>query len=166
MNADSSLSSSQASQIERPRRSILSLLATNIELRMIAVILVVMLALSLASPYFLTVNNLLNVLDQSVIVGMVSLGETLVILIGGIDLSVGSLVGVTGIILGLAMRHFGLAESFVLCLGAGALAGLTNGLIITYGRIAPFVVTLGMMSIGASLAYVLSGANSISDLPP
>jgi ribose transport system permease protein len=165
MNADSSLSSSQASQIERPRRSILSLLATNIELRMIAVILVVMLALSLASPYFLTVNNLLNVLDQSVIVGMVSLGETLVILIGGIDLSVGSLVGVTGIVLGLSMRHLGLAESCAVCLAAGGLAGLVNGLVVTFGRIAPFVATLGMMSIGASLAYVLSGANSISGLP-
>jgi ribose transport system permease protein len=87
--------------VAKPRLTVLTLLATNIEIRMVFVILVVMLALSLASPYFFTVKNLLNVLDQSVIVGMVSLGETLVILIGGIDLSVGALVGVTGIVLGL-----------------------------------------------------------------
>lgn len=147
------------------RRSLLRLLATQIELRMLLVVAVVMLVLSLISPYFLTVNNLLNVLDQSVVVGMVALGQTLVILIGGIDLSVGSLAGVTGIVLGLAFPHFGLYGGIAVCLLAGAFAGLVNGMIITFGRVAPFVVTLGMMSVGRSLAYVLSGANSISGLP-
>ncbi len=147
------------------RRSLLRLLATQIELRMLLVVAVVMLVLSLISPYFLTVNNLLNVMDQSVVVGMVALGQTLVILIGGIDLSVGSLAGVTGIVLGLAFPHFGLYGGIVVCLLAGAFAGLVNGMIITFGRVAPFVVTLGMMSVGRSLAYVLSGANSISGLP-
>src|SRR5689334_7171383 len=83
------------------RRSIVQLLATQIELRMLILTIVVMAGLSLLSPYFLTLNNLLNVMDQSVVVGMLALGQTLVILIGGIDLFVGSLVGVTGIVLGL-----------------------------------------------------------------
>lgn len=149
----------------RFRVNILKLLASQIELRMMLVVFFVMAILSVISPYFLTVNNLLNLMDQSVVVGMVALGQTLVILIGGIDLSVGSIAGATGIVLGLAFPEFGLLGGVLVCLGAGALAGLVNGLIITWGRVAPFVVTLGMMSVGRSLAYILSGANSISNLP-
>ena len=161
------MSLSQAGAPDAPRRrSLLRLLATEIELRMLLLIVLVMAVLSLISPYFLTVNNLLNVLDQSVVVGMVALGQTLVILIGGIDLSVGSLAGAAGIILGLALPKLGLAGGIAACLAAGAVAGLVNGAIITFGRVAPFVVTLGMMSIARSLAYIFSGANSISDLPP
>ena len=150
---------------ERPRRSPLRLLATQIELRMLVLVILVAVGLSLVSPYFLTLNNLYNLMDQSVVVGMVALGQTLVILIGGIDLSVGSLAGVTGIVLGLAFPTLGLYGGVLACLGAGLLAGLINGAVITFGRVAPFVVTLGMMSIGRSLAYVISGANSIGDLP-
>ncbi|MBV9749486.1 MAG: ABC transporter permease [Acetobacteraceae bacterium] len=150
----------------RPRRSPLRLLATQIELRMLLLVVLVMLGLSLISPYFFTLNNLFNLMDQSVVVGMVALGQTLVILIGGIDLSVGSLAGVTGIVLGLTFPALGLWGGILACLAAGLAAGLVNGAIITFGRVAPFVVTLGMMSVGRSLAYVLSGANSIGDLPP
>jgi ribose transport system permease protein len=153
-------------QIEaRRRRSLINLLATQIELRMSLVVLVVMALLSLISPYFLTVNNVLNLLDQSVVVGLLALGQTLVILIGGIDLSVGSLVGVTGIVLGLMLHQLPLPVALVICVAAGAFFGLVNGIIITFGRVAAFVVTLGMMSIGRSMAYVLSGANSINGLP-
>jgi ribose transport system permease protein len=104
-------------------------------------------------------------MDQSVVTGMVALGQTLVILIGGIDLSVGALAGVTGVVLGLACHATGLYGGIAACLGAGVVAGLINGMIITYGGVAAFVVTLGMMAIGRSMAYVLSGASSISDLP-
>ena len=140
-------------------------LVTQIELRMLLLTLVVMLAISAISPHFRTLNNLLNLMDQSVVVGMVALGQTVVILIGGIDLSVGSLAGVTGVILGLCFPSLGLYGAVLACLAAGALAGAINGVITTFGRVAPFVVTLGMMSIGRSLAYVFSGASSISDIP-
>lgn len=145
---------------------LLRLLASQIELRMILVIIVVMVGLSLISPYFLTVSNLFNVMDQSVVVGVIALGQTLVILIAGIDLSVGSLVGMTGIVLGLTSLGAGLYVGIAACLGAGALAGLFNGLVIAYGGVAAFVVTLGTMSIGRSMAYVLSNASSITELPP
>jgi ribose transport system permease protein len=148
------------------QRNLLRLLANQIELRMILVIIVVMACLSLISPYFLTVSNLFNVMDQSVVVGLIALGQTLVILIGGIDLSVGSLVGMTGIVLGLTSLAAGLYAGIAACLGAGALAGLINGVVITYGGVAAFVVTLGTMSIGRSMAYVLSNASSITELPP
>ncbi len=143
----------------------LRLLATQIELRMALLIIVVMAVLSQISPYFLTTNNLLNVLDQSVIAGMVALGQTLVILIGGIDLSVGSLTGVSAVVLGLIFPKLGVPVAVIGCLVTGAGLGLVNGVIITAGRIAPFVVTLGMMSIGRSMAYVLSGASSIGNIP-
>jgi ribose transport system permease protein len=151
---------------KRRRRNLLQLLATQIELRMLLLTIVVMAGLSLLSPYFLTLNNLLNVMDQSVVVGMLALGQTLVILIGGIDLSVGSLVGVTGIVLGLTFPSLGLFGGIAACIASGVAAGTVNGAIITFGRVAPFVVTLGMMSIGRSLSYVLSGASSIGNLPP
>jgi ribose transport system permease protein len=145
---------------------VLRVLATQIELRMLLVVSVVMIVLSLISPYFFTASNLYNVMDQSVVTGMVALGQTLVILIGGIDLSVGSLVGVTGVVLGLACHALGLYGGLAACLAIGAFAGLINGVVITYGGVAAFVVTLGMMSVGRSMAYILSGASSISDLPP
>ncbi|MEO8713910.1 MAG: ABC transporter permease [Acetobacteraceae bacterium] len=144
----------------------LSVLATQIELRMLLVVAVVMIVLSTISPYFFTRSNIYNVMDQSVVTGMAALGQTLVILIGGIDLSVGSLAGVAGIVLGLSCHAAGLPFGIAACLAAGAFAGFVNGAVITYGGVAAFVVTLGMMSIGRSMAYVLSGANSISDLPP
>ena len=100
------------------QRNLLRLLANQIELRMILVIIVVMACLSLISPYFLTVSNLFNVMDQSVVVGLIALGQTLVILIGGIDLSVGSLVGMTGIVLGLTSLAAGLYKFFGDCIAS------------------------------------------------
>ncbi len=147
------------------RRSLARRLITQIEARMLLLTLVVMAALSVVSPYFLTTNNLLNAMDQSVVVGMVALGQTMVILIGGIDLSVGSLAGVTGMVLGLTLPTLGLPGAVGLALLTGALAGLASGAIIIFGRLAPFVVTLGVMSIGRSMAYVISGANSVGELP-
>jgi ribose transport system permease protein len=122
-------------------------------------------ALSFASPYFLTSRNLLNILDQSVVVGIVSVGQTLVILVGGIDLSVGSIVGVTGVVFAVAARQYGFVPGIAAALFAGALAGLINGLIVQKGKVAPFIVTLGMLSVARSLSYILSGARSITDLP-
>ncbi len=137
----------------------------RIELRMLLLTLAVMLILGASSPHFRTINNLLNAMDQSVVVGMVALGQTLVILIGGIDLSVGSLVGVTGIVMGLSFPLLGVGGAVLACLGAGVLAGAFNGVVTTFGRVAPFVVTLGTMSIGRSLSYVFSGASSIGNIP-
>jgi ribose transport system permease protein len=137
----------------------------QLELRMLALLVVLSVGLSLISPYFFTLSNILNLMDQSVITGIVAIGQTFVILIAGIDLSVGSLTGASGIILGLSLAAVPLPLAIVLAILAGGFAGFVNGYIITKGRVAAFIVTLGMMSIGRSMAYVLSGANSISQLP-
>ena len=140
-------------------------LGGRLEIRMLALLIILGAVLSVISPYFLTISNIANVMDQSVVTGIVAIGQTFVILVAGIDLSVGSLVGVTGIVLGLSFAFANIPVAIVLCLVSGGLFGLVNGAIITFGRVAPFIVTLGMLSVGRSLAYIFSGANSISSVP-
>ncbi len=132
---------------------------------MLALALLIGLCLSLLSPYFLTQSNIFNMLDQSVVIGIVSVGMTFVILIGGIDLSVGSVVGVTGIILGLSLHHMPIIPAISVAILAGAGIGLISGLLISVFGLAAFVVTLGVMAIGRSLAYILSGQTAISNIP-
>ena len=147
------------------RPSTASRLARSLETRMLGLALVIAIALSLLSPYFLTRNNLFNILDQSVVVGLVAIGMTFVILTAGIDLSVGSVVGLTGIILGLALKQYSIALAISMAVLAGAGIGLVSGLLVGYFGLASFVVTLGVMAIGRSLAYILSGQTAISGIP-
>lgn len=140
----------------------------QLEIRMFAVLVALSVVLSLMSSHFFSVGNLFNLMDQSVVTGIAAIGQTFVILVAGIDLSVGALTGVAGIVLGLALTSAGLPVPVAIAVAivTGGLLGLVNGLLVTFGRIAPFIVTLGMMSIGRSLAYVISDGNSISSLPP
>src|SRR6202162_5305706 len=151
---------------ERPRTRGLSLRSAPLELRMLALAIIIAVALSLLSPYFLKTNNLLNLLDQSVVTGIVAIGMTFVILTGGIDLSVGSVAGLTGVVLGLSLHHFPIPVSVGLAVLSGAAIGLFSGLLIAYFDLAAFVITLGVMAIGRSLAYIFSGQTSITDIPP
>jgi ribose transport system permease protein len=146
-------------------RSLVSSLVARLEIRMLALAFVLGAALSILSPHFLTSNNLWNVLDQSVVVGIVAIGMTFVILIGGIDLSVGSVAGFTGVILGRGLEHFPIPVAIVLAVLAGAAIGLFSGTLIARFGLPAFVVTLGLMAIGRSLAYIFSGATAIADLP-
>ena len=148
-----------------PRHSIASRLTKRLEVRMLGLALLIAIGLSFMSPYFLTQNNILNILDQSVVIGIVAVGMTFVILTGGIDLSVGSVAGLTGVIFGLAMQRFGIPESMLIAVLAGAGIGLFSGMLIAYFGLAAFVVTLGVMAIGRSLAYILSGQTAISTIP-
>ena len=149
----------------RARRSGLSRLATSLEVRMLALALVIAVTLSFLSPYFLTKANVFNLLDQSVVVGLVAIGMTFVILTGGIDLSVGSVAGLSGIVLGLALKEFPIPVAIAMAIGCGALIGLFSGVLIARFGLAAFVVTLGVMAIGRSLAYILSGQTAVSGLP-
>jgi ribose transport system permease protein len=146
-------------------RSLVSNLVARLEIRMLALAFALGAALSILSPHFLTSNNLWNVLDQSVVVGIVAIGMTFVILIGGIDLSVGSVAGLTGVILGRGLEHFPIPVAIFLAVLAGAATGLFSGTLIARFGLPAFVVTLGVMAIGRSLAYIFSGATAIADLP-
>jgi ribose transport system permease protein len=116
-----------------------------------------------ATPHFLTVSNLLNVLEQTAINAIVAVGMTYVIISGGIDLSVGSVLAVSGIALAMALEAgmpmpLGIAVAFAV----GLACGLTNGLLVAVGRLPPFIATLGMMSIARGAALMLAEGRPIS----
>ena len=116
-----------------------------------------------ATPHFLTVSNLLNVLEQTSINAIVAVGMTYVIISGGIDLSVGSVLAVAGIVLALALEGGVTAPAaIVLALGTGTACGLANGVLITFGRLPPFIATLGMMSVARGAALMLAEGRPIS----
>lgn len=138
---------------------------STLEFRMLGLAVVLALALSFISPHFFTERNMFNILDQSVVLGIVAVGMTLVILTGGIDLSVGSVAGLSGIILALLLKEMPIPMAIFLAVGCGALIGLFSGVLIAVFGLAPFVVTLGVMAMGRSLAYIVSGQRSISGLP-
>ena len=148
-----------------PKTSLAKVLTRRLEVRMVGLALLIAIVLSFLSPFFLTRSNIFNVLDQSVVIGIVSVGMTFVILTGGIDLSVGSVAGLTGIILGLTLAHLPIPMAIAVAVLAGGGIGLVSGLLINVFGLASFVVTLGMMAIGRSLAYILSGQTAISDIP-
>ena len=140
-------------------------LAQRLEVRMLGLAILIGLCLSLLSPYFLTRPNIFNMLDQSVVIGIIAVGMTFVILTGGIDLSVGSVAGFTGILLGLSLQHMPIVPAIAAAVAAGAGIGLVSGLLINVFGLAAFVVTLGVMAIGRSLAYIASGQTAISNIP-
>lgn len=123
--------------------------------------------MSFLSPFFLTFNNLFNVGTQIAVIAILALGQTFVIASGGIDLSVGSVLGLSGIVFGWATAVAGLPlpAALALGLGAGAAAGLTNGLLITLGNLPPFIATLAMLSIARGLALVISGGIPLNPIP-
>ncbi|MCF7890948.1 ABC transporter permease [Candidatus Bipolaricaulota bacterium] len=129
---------------------------------LIALIVLVIIS-SFASPYFLKWRNITNVLRQISYTGIIALGMTFVIIAGGIDLSVGSMTAFVGGIVIILLNHFGGGMfAILIAIGAallmGAAAGAFNGLIITKGKVAPFIVTLGTWGMFRSLTLYISGA--------
>ncbi len=125
-------------------------------------------ALSLANPYFLTVPNLVNVVRQVSINGILALGVTLVLLTGGVDLSLGSVLALAGVVAA-SVAHPNQYPVVVPCVAgilAGFVCGTLNGALVTKGRVAPFVVTLGMMTVARGMALVLSSGRPVSNLDP
>src|SRR5665648_1130133 len=125
---------------------------------------------AITSPYFLKPRNLLNILRQVSYTGIIALGMTFVIISGGIDLSVGSMTAFIGAIVVLLMNSLGPVignEVMVIVIGiatgimVGTLLGAFNGFMITKGKIAPFIVTLGSMAIFRSLTLYIGNAGEI-----
>ena len=123
--------------------------------------------LSVASPYFLQFNNLINLMRQISLNAIVAGGVTFVILTGDIDLSVGSIVAVSGTLFAGFILNMGLPVwiSIILGLGVGTAFGLLNGVIVAYTRIPAIIVTLGMMTIARGAALLYSGGYPITGLP-
>jgi ribose/xylose/arabinose/galactoside ABC-type transport system permease subunit len=123
--------------------------------------------LAVLSPVFLTPGNILNVVKQSSVFGIMAVGMTFVILTGGIDLSVGSILAFAGAVAaGLLKAGAPLSLIVLASLAIGAALGLANGLVVTVGRITPFVTTLAMMSIARSLTLIYTTGYPISGFRP
>src|SRR3984957_19518209 len=137
----------------RRLRAVLS----NQAVSMLLILVVIWFLLSLLSPYFFTVGNLTEITLQTAVVGIIAAGQTLVILSGGIDLSVGSVFACSGVAGGLVFQATGnLGLTLAATLLTGAALGSLNGLFITKLRVPPFIATLGMLGIARGLALILS----------
>ncbi len=134
---------------------------------MIALAAIVALMSGTYPKAFGTVENFYNITRNFSFIGIMALGMTAVIITGGIDLSVGSVMGVVGIAVGVIM-HAGYHWIVAVAggLGAGLVCGLFNGVLITYLNLSPFVVTLGTLSIARSVAVVLSQNKMIYQFGP
>ncbi|MFO1541366.1 MAG: ABC transporter permease [Chloroflexota bacterium] len=129
---------------------------------LVAALVILFVLLAVTSPYFLSQTNLLNVGKAVAITGIVAVGETIVIIAGGFDLSVGSTMAASGMTAALLLG-FGvpLPLAFAVSLLLGILIGLVNGAIISYARINPLITTLATLAIVRGLAYVVSGGREI-----
>jgi erythritol transport system permease protein len=145
------------------------------ELRAFIALAVLILVFSLLSNSFLTVDNVITMTKHVAINAVLALGMLLVILKGGIDLSVGSTVGLSGVVAGEALKglHIGVLGVVaypqvwgvvVLCLAVGALVGTINGILITRLNVAPFIATLGMLYVARGTALLISGGTTYPDL--
>ncbi|MDA2925722.1 ribose ABC transporter permease [Acidobacteria bacterium AH-259-G07] len=123
--------------------------------------------LSILTPYFLTVSNLLNVTQQTAINAIIAVGMTFVIISAGIDLSVGSILAFAGVVLASALQAgWSIPIAILIGLATGGLCGTVNGLLITFGKLPPFISTLGMMSVARGAALVYTQGRPISGFGP
>jgi ribose transport system permease protein len=128
-----------------------------------AVLLVLGGVIACLTPHFLTVDNLLNVAQQTVINAIIAAGLTFVIISGGIDLSVGSILAFAGVTMAHALRNgWPLPLAMLAAVGVGAGCGCINGLLISFGRLPPFIATLGMMSVARGGALLVTDGRPVS----
>ena len=140
-------------------------LLRNQGLSMLAILILMWVVLALLSPYFFTVDNLFEITLQTAVIAIIAAGETFVIISGGIDLSVGSVFACAAVIGGLVFTSTqNLALALLVTVAAGAVFGLTNGLLITKVRVPPFIATLGMMGIARGFALIFSRGIPIYNL--
>ncbi len=123
--------------------------------------------LSLSTETFLSLRNFLNVMDQITVLGVMAVGMTLVILIGGIDLSVGSVLALSGMVMGYLgnNQHWPFVVAILVALIVSAACGLVSGLMVTRLRMPAFIATLAMMSIARGVASMITNGEQIVGFP-
>ncbi|MDQ3900609.1 MAG: ABC transporter permease [Actinomycetota bacterium] len=133
-----------------------------------AAVVVLFIYLSFASDAFISANNLINIGVQSAVVAIIAIGMTIVIITAGIDLSVGSVAALSGVLGALLVVQYGVPVPLAIVGGAatGALAGVVNGVLVTQAGMAPFIATLGMLSVARGLVYIVTGSVAVSGAPP
>lgn len=138
-----------------------------IEYRMVIVLMAMFLMLTLSTPAFLTTRNIINLSRQISVNAILAMGMTFVIITGGIDLSVGSVLAVGGVISASIVASGAVPVWIAVISGiaVGGLLGLINGLVVSRLKVAPFVITLAMMTIARGIAYVYTDGRPIVGLP-
>ena len=148
-------------------RTLLQKMLTSQPFWVTVALIVVCLGIGFYQPAFFTAQNIANITRNFAIFGIMALGMTCVIITAGIDLSVGSIMGLVAIVAGIYLTaEYPWYVSFALGLLAGLACGAVNGVLIAYVGLSPFVVTLGMMSIARSLAVVISGNQMLYQFGP
>lgn len=143
----------------------------NLELKKEMVTLLGLLGLcvimSIASDKFLETNNLVNIVRQVSINGILAVGMTFVIITSGIDLSVGAVMAISSTVMASAMINFAMSPYIAVALGigVGAIFGLINGTLVAYAKLPPIIVTLAMMEIPRGMALIHTGGYPLSGLP-
>jgi fructose transport system permease protein len=122
---------------------------------------------SLQSDRFLSLQNFSLILQQVMVVGTIAIGQTLIILTAGIDLSCGMIMALGSIVMTKMAADYGLSAPIAIALGIGATAllGLANGLLVTKAKLPPFIVTLGMLNIAFAITQLYSGSQTITEIP-
>jgi ribose transport system permease protein len=158
---------SQAEEQEPKVTAVPKVLSGLYQLRALIALTVLILVLALVSDAFLSVQNFLNVGQQVAVLSIVALGATFVIISGGIDLSVGSVLALSSAVFAAMFANLGLPWPLAALIGllVGGVCGAANGLAIVYGRLPPFIATLAMLSIARGLALVVTGGRPISGFP-
>jgi ribose transport system permease protein len=149
--------------ISRQIRAVFS----NQAISMLLILIAMWLVLSMLSRYFFTVGNISEITLQTAVIGIIAAGETLIIISGGIDLSVGSMFACSGVLGGLVLQKTANVPAALLTtIIFGGTIGLLNGFFITRLRVPPFIATLGMLGIARGLALILSRGIPIFGLNP
>lgn len=122
---------------------------------------------SFQSDRFLSLQNFSLILQQVMVVGTIAIGQTLIILTAGIDLSCGMIMALGSVVMTKMAADFGLSAPVAIALGISvtALLGLANGLLVTKAKLPPFIVTLGMLNIAFAITQLYSGAQTVTDVP-
>src|SRR3712207_5775155 len=134
----------------------------------VVAIVVESVAFAAVAQNFLSVANLVNVALSIAITGILAVGMTMVILTGGIDLSVGSVVALAGVVAAIVANEGGgggVALGALAAVGVGLAVGLFNGVTVAQFRVPPFVATLAMLTICRGLAFIITGGRSVGNLP-
>ncbi len=129
-------------------------------------LIILFIALAIASPHFLTATNLSSVVRQTAVINIMALGMTMIIIIGGIDLSVGAILAMGGLIGAMAMeKGFSIPVGVLVGILTGLACGLANGVMITQLRVQPFIVTLGTLGIFRGTALIISNGLPVHRIP-
>ncbi|WP_164667705.1 ABC transporter permease [Virgibacillus doumboii] len=141
------------------KENVLSLSAIQ-RFGMLIILILIIITFSFLSPHFFTYSNMMSMLRQIAVIGIIAAGQTLVIIKGGIDLSVGSIVAFAGVVSALVVSSTENAILGILAgLLAGAIVGVINGVFISKLKLSPLIVTLAAMTLYAGLALVISNVS-------